>query len=150
MTRGAGARMPATEQTIVIAAQPERCFAVISDYARYAEFLPEMRQVTVERREADWAVVTFELDLMVRVAYTLRLFEQRPTGLRWTLERATLMKTNSGGWQLEDLGDGRTRASYRIELELKGLIPSSVTTRLAGTTLPSTLAAFKRRIEQSR
>ena len=139
--------MPVTEKTIIIEAPMDKCFEVIVDYQRYPDFLSEMSRVTLLRREQDYAVATFELDLMVRVKYTLRLFEQPPSAVRWSLERGKIMRVNNGWWNLKDLGSGRTEATYRLELELKGLIPGSVTTKLAGTTLPSTLEAFKRRIE---
>ena len=139
--------MPVTERSVVIAATPEQCFATIADYERYPEFLDEMSKVSLNRRESNYAVATFELDLMVRVEYTLRLFEDPPHGLHWSLEHAKIMRVNTGSWKLSALDAEHTQATYRIELELRGVIPESVTARLAGTTLPRTLQLFKQRIE---
>jgi hypothetical protein len=40
-----------------------------------------------------------------------------PTGLRWTQVKGDL-KSVDGRWDLEDLGGGRTRATYWIETDL--------------------------------
>jgi coenzyme Q-binding protein COQ10 len=139
--------MPAAEQKIIINASPEQCFSIIIDYEKYPEFLSEMRSVSIERREEDFALVAFELDLMMRVQYTLRLFEDRPNLVRWSLEYANIMKVNNGKWKLREVDKGVTEATYSLDLVLKGLVPKSVTTKLAVKTLPKTLEAFKARIE---
>ncbi|MBI5509849.1 MAG: SRPBCC family protein [Deltaproteobacteria bacterium] len=139
--------MPKAEEQVVIQAPIDRVFDVITDYERYPEFLPDMRQVQVLSKTDDVAIVSFELEIIMRIGYTLRLVEDRPTAVRWTLEKAKMMAANVGAWRLEDLGDGKTRATYGLELKLKGLIPKSVSTRLIGTTLPETLARFKARAE---
>ena len=139
--------MPKAEQQIVINAPAEKVFDTIIDYERYPEFLSDVRQAQVLSRHDGVALVTFELELIMRIGYTLRLVEDRPTSIRWTLDKARMMSSNDGGWKLEDLGDGKTRATYGIEVKLRGLIPKSVSSRLIGTTLPDTLQRFKTRIE---
>jgi len=138
--------MPRAEQQVVIDAPVEKVFAVITDYERYPEFLPDMKEVTVLDRNDGVAKVRFELELVMRVSYTLRLVETPPLGLAWTLEEAKMMVENVGGWTLEREGN-RTRATYALEVKLRGLIPKSVSTRLLGTTLPQTLERFKARAE---
>ncbi len=138
--------MARTEQHIDIHAPIERVFAVITDYERYPEFLSDMKEVVVESRHDGVAVVRFELELIMRVSYTLRLVEDPPRGVSWTLDHAKMMVENNGGWTLVKEGD-RTRATYALEVKLRGLIPKSVSTRLLGTTLPQTLQQFKARSE---
>lgn len=132
---------------IVIAAPIEHVFEVIADYERYPEFLPEMKAVRVDSKVDDVAIVTFELELIMRLSYTLRLVAERPRRLRWSLERAKMMTENDGGWELSSTPEGHTKAIYGLELKLKGLVPRSVSTRLAGQTLPQTLQRFKTRAE---
>src|SRR5262245_43010582 len=134
--------MPIAEHEVVIDAPIERVFSIITDYERYPEFLPEMKEVRVLSRHDGVAVVRFELELIIRVSYTLRLVECAPTGLSWTLEDAKMLAENNGGWRLTKEGD-KTRAVYSLEIKLRGLIPKSVSTRLLGTTLPQTLERFK-------
>lgn len=138
--------MPRAEQQVVIDAPVDKVFGIITDYERYPEFLPDMKEVIVLDRNDGVARVRFELELIMRVSYTLRLVESPPTGLAWTLEEAKMMVENVGGWTLVPEGQ-RTRATYALEVKLRGLIPKSVSTRLLGTTLPQTLDRFKARAE---
>jgi uncharacterized membrane protein len=138
--------MPRTEEQVVMDAPIERVFAVIADYERYPEFLPDMKEVRVLSRHDGVALVRFELELIMRVSYTLRLLEDAPTRVQWTLEEAKMVAENNGGWTLVAEGN-RTRATYALEVKLRGLIPKSVSTRLLGTTLPQTLQRFKARAE---
>jgi ribosome-associated toxin RatA of RatAB toxin-antitoxin module len=139
--------MPKTEQQIVIEAAIDDVFDVIVDYERYPEFLPEMKQAQIRSQADGVSVVSFELEIIMRLGYTLRLVEDRPHTVTWTLQEAKMFSSNSGGWQLEKLGGAQTRATYGLEIKLRGLIPKSVSSRLIGTTLPNTLKRFKDRIE---
>ncbi|MEZ4273374.1 MAG: SRPBCC family protein [Myxococcota bacterium] len=136
-----------TRQTVLIEAAPVRVFTVITDYPRYPEFLPEMRRVEVQRRESGMVQVRFELELVMRVSYVLELIESPPHTLRWSLIEGRMMEKNDGAWELEETASGATQATYSLDVKLRGLIPKSVSTRLVGETLPSTLARFKQRAE---
>lgn len=138
--------MPRAEQQVLIEAPVERVFEVISDYARYPEFLPDVKQTEVLSRHDGVVVVRFELELIMRVSYTNRFVEDPPYSLVWTLEDSKMMTLNNGGWKLAREG-AHTRASYSLEVKLRGLIPKSVSTRLLGITLPETLQRFKTRAE---
>jgi carbon monoxide dehydrogenase subunit G len=61
---------------------------------------------TLVETEADAKVTTVKTK--VRFAY------DGPTLLSWKQEKGDL-KSMDGSWQLEDLGDGRTRATYALE-----------------------------------
>lgn len=141
--------MPKTEKEIVIEAPIDRVFDIITDYERYPEFLHDMKGVRVESRHdgGGVAIVHFELELIMRISYTLRLEEDRPHTVCWTLEHAKMLKENTGGWRLTETPQGHTHAVYGLEIKLRGLIPKSVSTRLAGQTLPKTLQCFKERAE---
>ena len=139
--------MPKAETDIVIAAPIDRVFDVIVDYERYPEFLPDMRAAEVLSHHDGVSVVRFELELVMKLSYTLRLVEDRPHRVTWSLDAAKMMVENEGGWMLSERPDGKTQAVYALEIKLRGLIPKSVTTRLVGETLPETLQKFKERVE---
>jgi uncharacterized membrane protein len=62
-------------------------------------------------------LVETENDLKVRRVKTrVRFSYAGPTRLSWTQEKGDL-KSVEGSWQLEDLGGGRTRASYELEVD---------------------------------
>jgi ribosome-associated toxin RatA of RatAB toxin-antitoxin module len=59
-----------------------------------------------------------ETDAKVRsVKSTVRFTYDGPSTLSWTQEKGEL-KSVDGRWELEDLGGDRTRATYRLEVEL--------------------------------
>jgi ribosome-associated toxin RatA of RatAB toxin-antitoxin module len=59
-----------------------------------------------------------ETDAKVRtVKSTVRFEYDPPTGLRWSQVKGDL-KSVDGRWDLEELDDGRTRATYWIETDL--------------------------------
>jgi coenzyme Q-binding protein COQ10 len=138
--------MPLAEHEVMIEAPVDRVFGVITDYERYPEFLPEMKEVRIVSKIDSVVVVRFELELIMRVSYTLRMTHEAPHRVSWRLEEAKMLAENYGSWTLEGVGSG-TRAGYALEIKLRGLIPKSVSTRLLGTTLPQTLERFKARAE---
>ena len=138
--------MPRAEQQIAINAPIERVYAIVLDYESYPDFLPDMKAVTVESRHDGIAIVRFELELIMRVSYSLRLVEEPPYRVSWTLHEAKMLAENNGDWVLTRDGD-RTLATYALEVKLRGLIPKSVSTRLLGTTLPEMLERFKTHAE---
>src|SRR4051812_17737319 len=116
--------MPGANRSITINATPEKCFAVIRDYEKYAEFLPELKGVKMLERKPAEAKVSYELDLQIkRLKYTLQHREEAPKKMTWSLVEGEVLKENTGSWVLEDTGGGQTRATYSIEIRLGGLIP---------------------------
>jgi ribosome-associated toxin RatA of RatAB toxin-antitoxin module len=137
------------EQTVTMNASAERIMEVISGYEHYPDFLPEIRRVDVRSREKDTCVVLFEVQLIMRVAYTLRLVKKSQSHLEWELVDSKLMTVNAGHWKLEPAEDGTTLVTYGLELELAGKLPASVNRRMAAEALPETLARFKSRVENA-
>ncbi|MBN1960663.1 MAG: SRPBCC family protein [Deltaproteobacteria bacterium] len=141
--------MTQVQQEILINAPIECVFNIITDYENYSDFLPDMKSVTVESRKDGIALVRFEIELIMRVSYTLRLVEEPPRRLSWTLHYAKMISLNNGSWELEPKDD-KTLARYALEVKLRGLIPKSVSTRLLGTTLPDMLQRFRNHAENIR
>src|SRR4051812_15167119 len=57
-------------------------------------------------------------DAKVRtVKSTVRFSYTGPNRLEWRQEKGD-MKSVHGAWELDELGDGRTRATYRLEVDL--------------------------------
>ena len=138
----------AAQRSIVIHTPPERLYAVIIDYERYPEFVPNMVASKLVRREEHRAEVDFEVKLLGKsIPYTL-LFDETPyKGIKWQLVRSSFIKENSGNWNLRAEGDAKTHATYTLEVKVSFLIPKFVSTGLAGSELPKVLEAFKKRAE---
>jgi hypothetical protein len=67
--------------------------------------------------------------------------------VRWTFVKGELMRDNRGSWTLESLPDGKTRATYAIEVGVGPLVPRSIVNVLVDQSLPKMLEAFKKRVE---
>ena len=142
--------MAGAEQSIVVNTSPEVLFKVITDYEKYPQFLSEVSAVRVLERSGSSATVEYELDLIKKVSYTIKLTENAPKSISWNLVKSSIMKSNDGGWTLEDLGGGKTKATYRLEVGVGMFVPQRIVDKLTGTTLPETLQAFKKRAESQR
>ena len=106
--------------TIEIDAPIEHCWEVIADVERAPEWQGAMRSAEAVERDAEGrpSLVDTKIDALVAsVNLCLRFEYVEPTGMRWTRERGDL-KSLVGSWRLEDLGDGRTRATYSLEIGL--------------------------------
>ena len=141
--------MPGATRAVVINTPVEKVFAVIKDYERYPEFLPEVKSTRISNRQGDEVDVQYEVDVLKKIRYTLRLKEEPPSRISWTFVEGELMRDNRGHWLLEDLGGGKTRATYNIEIKLGPLVPKSIVNVLVDSSLPKMLEAFKKRAESA-
>jgi hypothetical protein len=73
--------------------------------------------------------------------------EERPNRVSWTFVQGEVMKDNVGAWTLEAAGEGKTRATYSIEMRLGPLVPKAIVNTLVDASLPKMLEAFKKRAE---
>lgn len=145
--------MPGAQQKIIIHATPEKVFAAISDYAKYPAFLEEVTAARIDSRSGNKVVASFDVDIKVKkISYTITLTEKENESVSWTLVRGDFMELNNGSWQLKDLGDGRTEATYTVEIipkvpRLLGKMKDKISKALTEGSLPKTLNAFKNRAE---
>jgi ribosome-associated toxin RatA of RatAB toxin-antitoxin module len=106
--------------TAVINAPLDQVWALVEDVGKAPDWQGGMKAIHVLERDADGRATLCETesDAKVRtVKTTVRFSYDPPTTLSWTQERGDL-KSLEGSWQLEDLGSGRTRATYKIDAEL--------------------------------
>ncbi len=106
--------------TSEINAPIEEVWTLVEDVERAPEWQGGMKGMDVlEHDEENRAVLCeAESDAKVRTVKSIVRFEyDPPTALRWTQVEGDL-KSVEGRWDLEDLGGGRTRATYWIETDL--------------------------------
>ncbi len=140
--------MAGATRTIVINAPPEKVFDVIANFDRYGEFLPEVKRVWTSERKGNEVKVHYEVNVVKTIRYTLHFKEERPKRLSWSFVEGEVMKDNKGSWVLEPEGEGRTRATYSVEMALGALVPKAIINGLVDQSLPKMLEAFKRRAEE--
>ncbi|WNZ59157.1 SRPBCC family protein [Myxococcus sp. MxC21-1] len=139
--------MPGASRTIIVNAPIEKVFDVITQYERYPEFLSEVKGIRTENRKGNTVDVHYKVDVVKTINYSIHVTEERPTRMSWSYIKGEFMKDNQGSWVLEPEGEGRTKATYTVEMALGALVPKSVVSALVETSLPKMLDAFKRRFE---
>lgn len=106
--------------TLEIDAPIERVFQIAADVAGAPEWQGAMQTAEVLEEDAQGrpALVATKLDSSVaRHDLVLRFDYDEPAGMSWRRESGDL-RSLEGRWQFEDLGNGRTRATYALEIGL--------------------------------
>jgi uncharacterized membrane protein len=130
------------ERTVEIDAPVQRCYAIAADVEHAPEWQGSLKDVEVLERDGEGraTLVETESDAKVRTVRTrLRFRYAEPTRIDWEQERGDV-KSLHGWWQLDDLGDGRTRATYGLDADpgrvlgllLRGPVQDSVRDFLLG------------------
>ena len=119
-------------------------YQAIIDYKSYAGTIPGVESIEVQNESADGATVKFNINLIKKISYTLKLVHKKDQQVDWSLVTGDYMKTNNGKWTLKDLGNGKTEVTYSLEIQVKGFIPglSLIEKGLVQTNLPITMQAF--------
>jgi ribosome-associated toxin RatA of RatAB toxin-antitoxin module len=103
-----------------IAAPLDRVWALVEDVEAAPEWQGGLKSMRAIERDGEGrpTLCEAESDAKVRtIKSTVRFTYAAPTALRWRQEQGE-MKSVDGSWQLEDLGDCRTRATYSLEVDL--------------------------------
>lgn len=139
--------MAGASRTIVIDAPVEKVFKAVTDYDHYGDFLTEVKSVRTSNRTGNQVDVHYEVEVMKKIKYTLRMKEEPPKKVTWSFVEGEFMKDNQGSWVLEPEGENKTKATYTVEMKLGALVPNSIVKALVETSLPKMMEAFKKRAE---
>jgi uncharacterized membrane protein len=107
------------DRSVEIDAPIDVCFKIAADIAHAPEWQGSLKDVEVLSRDGDKRaeVVETESDAKVKtVKARLRFSYTEPTRIEWLQEKGDT-KSLRGWWDLEDLGGGRTRATYGLEVD---------------------------------
>lgn len=139
--------MPEVQESIEINASPEECYKVIWDFAKYPEFLDSVDATKVKKKKGNTCEVEFSVSVIKTVNYTVKAKGVPGESVEWQLVAGDFFKKNDGHWDLEELEDGVTLATYTLDVDMRMFVPKTVTKMLIGSNLPGMLQAFKERIE---
>jgi len=112
------------ERTVEIEASRSRCYEIIADLERTPEWQESMKELHVLETDGEGraSLVEVKSDAKVRDVTSRLLFAYQPEeGMTWEQQKGDLKWLN-GKWVLEDLGDGRTRATYALEADTGRLL----------------------------
>lgn len=106
--------------SIEIDAPIERVFEAAADVEASPRWQSEIKVAECVERddEGNQVLVHMETDAKVRTLGSKMRFSYKATSrISWVQEDGDL-KAVEGSWELEDLGDGRTRVTYWLEVDL--------------------------------
>ncbi|HEX8745292.1 MAG TPA: SRPBCC family protein [Thermoleophilaceae bacterium] len=141
------------ERTVEVDAPVERCFEIAADIENAPEWQESLKDVEVLERDAERRAELVETlsDAKVKTVRTrLRFSYTPPTEVRWVQEKGDV-KSLEGWWRLEDLGEGRTRASYGLSADpgrvLGMLLRGPAETKVRDFLLGGAAEGLKRKAE---
>ena len=107
------------ERTVEIEAPIDRCFDIAADIEGAPEWQGSLREVEVLEEDGDGRaeLVETESDAKVKTVKSRLRFSYFPDErIEWVQEKGETKSVN-GWWDFEDLGGGRTRATYGLEVD---------------------------------
>src|SRR5919108_2806478 len=139
------------EHTVEIEAPIKTCFDAITDY----ETFPSWQGVVVDTEVLDWDEqgrgkrVRLVVDAKVRkVNYTLDYRYDEPERIEWEFVEGNGINEADGHYLFEDLGGGRTRATYKLGLEVGIPLPGPIARRAHKSTLKASVEDLKKEAEK--
>jgi ribosome-associated toxin RatA of RatAB toxin-antitoxin module len=139
-------------QSIVIAAPPERVAAVISDFARYPEWVSATKAVDIlEEYEDGYASqVRFVLDAgVVADEYTLSYeYAEDISRIEWHLvEPSKMQRAQDGSYDIGDNGDGTSTVTYTLSVDLAIGMLGMFKRKAEKMIMDAALSDLKKRVE---
>ena len=107
------------DRSVEIDAPIDRCFEIAADIEGAPEWQGSLQDVEVLERDDQKrpTLVETKSDAKVKsVRALLRFSYDPPTRIEWVQEKGDT-KSLKGWWELEDLGGGRTRATYALVVD---------------------------------
>lgn len=137
-------------QSVTIAATPEQCFAVASDFEHYPQWAHDVKEATVLSRDSQGRAtsVEFRTSALGRSThYTLSYdYSQAPTVMSWHMVSGDIMRSIDGSYTFEPAAGGGTEATYSLSIELIVPLPGFVKRR-AEVRIVNSVKDLKARIE---
>jgi carbon monoxide dehydrogenase subunit G len=141
--------------TAEIDAPLERVWEVVEDVEDAPNWQGGLKGLHALERDDEGRAIVVEADndaKVLSVKSTVRFQYDGPTRLSWSQEKGQL-KSVDGRWELEDLGDGRTRATYALDVDpgrrlgmiVRGPLVDVLRDMLAGARA----GELKQRVEQA-
>jgi ribosome-associated toxin RatA of RatAB toxin-antitoxin module len=121
---------------------------IVTDLAAYPEWTEGVLAIEVLEEDADGYPVRarFRVDArMAEVTYVLD-YAYEAGAMRWTLVEGDLIRQLDGSYDIEDTGDGRTRVTYTLEVDVDLPLPGALKRMAARTILDQGLDGLARRV----
>ena len=135
--------------SLVINAEPTACFSEITDYETFPMWQKAVTDVEILSRDDQGRGrdVRFQIDAKVRrVSYTLRYSYEAPHLISWDYVEGDV-KSVDGSFTFEERGDGKTLATYSLDIDPGVWLPGRVKKMLSDQVMKRSVEDLKRRVE---
>jgi carbon monoxide dehydrogenase subunit G len=137
-------------ESIVVAAPPERVYAVVTDFPNYQTWAADLKEITIVDADDDGTThrVRFRAAAFGRsTAYTLAYdYSQAPQKLSWVQETGDITSRIDGTYEFEPVAEG-TKVTYHLEVDLKFPVPGFIKQRAAQRIVGTALRQLRTRVE---
>jgi ribosome-associated toxin RatA of RatAB toxin-antitoxin module len=136
---------------MTVSASPERCFSVVADIERYAEWAADIKEIVVEERDAEgrplvvtWRAAAFGRSTSYTLAYD---YSEAPRILSWKLTKGDITSKLDGSYVFDAADGSGTDVTYHLEVELRVPIPGFIKMRAQSRIMSTALRELKARVE---
>ena len=137
-------------ESLVVAAPPERVYAVVTDFPNYQTWAADLKEITIVDADDDGTThkVRFRAAAFGRsTAYTLAYdYSQAPQKLSWVQESGDITSRIDGTYEFEAVPEG-TKVTYHLEVDLKFPVPGFIKQRAAQRIVGTALRQLQKRVE---
>ena len=128
-------------------------WAIVADVGQWADWQSALGQVVITDKDGQGRAATCDVDIdakITKISLALECGYAEPTQMTFTRTSGNLSALD-GSWRLEDLGDGRTRATYSLVVNpgtvLGFLLNAERTERLRALLVDARPGELKARVE---
>lgn len=141
---------PVRRRHFVPRSTPAELFAVVTDFAAYPRFFPEIQRSRVLGDDGRVARVEFAGAMVLPYRYVVDITrDAQAATVEWTFVEGQLVTNSEGGWRFVADGDG-TRIDYRVSLDVSAPLPGFMVRRildgLVSASLPAMFASVEREV----
>jgi ribosome-associated toxin RatA of RatAB toxin-antitoxin module len=139
-------------ERIQIAADPQRCYEVATDFERYPDWAKDIKEVQILERDDQGrgAKVEYRAAAMGKsTRYVLAYdFSEAPAAFTWEVVESDMLRQLDGRYGFE-ADDGGTRVTYDLTADPKVPLPGFIKRRVASTIIGTALKELKREVERA-
>jgi hypothetical protein len=139
-------------ERIAVAASPERCWDIATDYERYPDWAKDVKSVAVLERDPDGrgTLVEYRVAGLGRsIRYVLAYdYGAAPAAFSWQLVDGDILRRLDGRYGFEHDGSG-TRVTYDLAVEVAIPMPGLIKRRAAGMIVGTALRELKKEAEMT-
>jgi len=138
-------------ERITVAAAPDRCWAIATDYERYPDWAKDVKHVAIVERddEGRGRRVEYRVAGLGRsINYVLEYdYSEAPNAFSWKLVEGDILRRLDGRYGFESEGAG-TRVTYDLAVDVAIPLPGLIKRRAAGMIMGTALRELKKETER--